>query len=175
MKSDVIAIDNLGNGFKDAIRQTEKVSQFRDLGHKEMLHLVLCTEEMLSLARSITGDMKASFWIESEGRSFDLHMSTNTLMDRSKREAFLSTATSKKNDAANSFIGKLRDTFEEAMMSDEMIPEDVPYDVLDDYVNRIIEFQEWDKYEQSILTKIASNVRIFIKGRKVDMIVTKNY
>ncbi len=175
MKSDVIMIDNLGNGFKNALDQTERTAAFRDLGKKESLHLVLCTEEMLSLAHSITGDMKASFWIESDDKVFYLHMSTDTVMDRTKREAFLSSATSNKNEAANSFLGKLRDAFEEAMVSDEEAYNDLPDDIMNDLVNRAIEIDEWDKYEQSILRRVADNITISIKGKKVDMTVTKKF
>ncbi|MBQ5311585.1 MAG: hypothetical protein ILP19_06040 [Oscillospiraceae bacterium] len=175
MKSDVIMIDNLGNGLKNALEQTEKVAQFRGIDRKQTLHLVLCTEEMLSLARSVTGEMKASFWIESEDKSFELHMSTDTVMDRTKREALLSSATSRKNEAASSLLGKLRDAFEEAMLSEEPDYNDLPDDVLNDLVNHTIELEEWDQYEQSILRKVADQVRISIRGGKVDMTVSKKY
>lgn len=173
MKSDVIMIDNNENGFKEAIVQTEKTAQYKGMGPKETLHLVLCTEEMLSLVHSITGDLKASFWLESENNEISLHITTETVMDREKREAFISSSTKNENDAANSFIGRLRDAFEKAMLSDEEFNEDLPYDILDDLVNRSIEFSEWDKYEQSILRRIADEIKISIVGKKVHMTVFK--
>lgn len=176
MKSDVIMIENNGNGFMDALVQTEKTAQFLSVGPKDQLHLRLCTEEMLSLARSITGEMKASFWLESEGRQITLHMTTETIMDKEKREAFISSSTKGENDAANSFLGRLRDAFEKAMLSDdEYYNDDIPYDVLDDMVNRSIEFSEWDKYEQSILRRVADEVKISIVGKKVHMTVYKSF
>ncbi len=85
MKSDVILIDNQGKGFDDAVQQTKKVAEFRGISPKDATRLQLMTEEMLSMARSVTGEMVASFWIESEDTAFELHMTTKTIMDREKR------------------------------------------------------------------------------------------
>lgn len=153
--------------------ETEKAAQYRALGHKETLHLRLCAEEMLSLARSVTGELQAAFWLESEGSSFELHLSTQTVMDREKRNNLIASATSRKNEAARTFLGKLRDAFETAMASDPDTA--IPDDVLDDLANHSIEIPEWDEYEQSILRRVADQVRIGIRGRTVDMTVTKRF
>ena len=173
MKSDIIHIDNCGNGFQDALEQTAKAAEYRGLSHKEALRLRLCTEEMLSLARSVTGELQASFWLESEGKKFDLHLSTKTVMDREKRERLIASASSRKNEAANSFLGRLRDAFEAAMVSDP--DTDIPDDVLDDLANYVIEIPEWDEYEQSILRNAADDVKIAIRGGVVDMTVSKSF
>ena len=173
MKSDVIKIDNSGNGFQDALIQTTKSAQFRNLSHKETLQLRLCAEEMLSLARSVTGELQASFWVESAGKQFDIHLSTKTVMDREKRENLLASATTRKNEAAATFLGKLRDAFEQAMLSD--VTYSIPEDALDDLANHPIEIPEWDEYEQSILRKVADEVKIAIRGDMVDMTITKKY
>ena len=173
MKSDVIHIDNRGNGFQDALQETAKAAEYRGLSHKEELRLRLCTEEMLSLARSVTGELQASFWLESEGKKFDLHMSTKTVMDREKRERLISSASSRKNEAAHSFLGRLRDAFEAAMVSEP--DNSIPDDALDDLANHPIEIPEWDEYEQSILRKAADDVKIAIRGGVVDMTVSKSF
>lgn len=176
MKSDVIQIDNRGNGFRSAVEQTKKVAEFRGLSHQDSLHLQLFTEEMLSMARSVTGEMKASFWIECEDRQFDLHMTTKTVLDKEKRFLLISSATSRKNEAANSFLGKLRDAFEQAMASDaDREYFDLPSDVQADIVGRYVEDPEWDRYEQSVLRKLADNVKIGIRGGEVHMTVSKKF
>ena len=173
MKSDIINIDNNGNGFQNALEQTAKAAEYRGLSHKEELRLRLCTEEMLSLAHSVTGELQASFWLESEGKKFDLHLSTKTVMDREKRERLIASASSRKNEAANSFLGKLRDAFEAAMVSDPNT--DIPDEALDDLANHVIEIPEWDEYEQSILRNAADDVKIAIRGGVVDMTVSKSF
>ena len=173
MKSDIIRIDNQGSGFQDALAETAKAAQYRELNHKEALQLQLCTEEMLSLARSVTGELEATFWLESEGRHYELHLSTKTVMDREKRNHLLASASSRKNEAAGTFLGKLRDAFEEAMVSD--VDYSIPDIAMDDMVNRNIEIPEWDEYEQSILHRVADEVKIGIRGGTVNMSVFKSY
>ena len=173
MKSDIIRIDNQGSGFQDALAETAKAAQYRELNHKEALQLQLCTEEMLSLARSVTGELEATFWLESEGRHYELHLSTKTVMDREKRDHLLASASSRKNEAAGTFLGKLRDAFEEAMVSD--VDYSIPDIAMDDMVNRNIEIPEWDEYEQSILRRVADEVKIGIRGGTVDMSVFKSF
>jgi hypothetical protein len=175
MKSDIISIDNQGNGFENAIKETQKVAVYKELNHQDSIRLELITEEMLSLARSVTGEMQATFFIETEGLTYYLHLSTETVMDREKRDLLLSTATSRKNEAAKSFLGWLRNAFEESMATDVNRGEDLPNDVLDDVVNHTISCtdEEWDRYEQSTLRKLADEIKIGIVGGKVDMTVKK--
>ena len=173
MKTDIISIDNRGNGFQDALEQTVKAAQFRDLDHKEELRLRLCTEEMLSLARSVTGELQAKFWLESEGRKFELHLTTKTVMDKEKRSNLIASATSRKNEAASTFLGKLRDAFEAAMLSEA--DNSIPDDAMADLANHPIEIPKWDEYEQSILRNAADNVKISICGGVVDMTVSKSF
>lgn len=176
MKSDVILINNQGRGFRDAVDEAGKVADYQGLTKKESLHLQLFTEEMLSLARIVTGEMEASFWIENEGKCFDLHMSTETVMDKEKRYLLTSSASSRKNDAAESFLGRLRDAFETAMLADkEQVYFDLPLEVEKDLPKRIDVDPEWDRYEKSVLRKLADNVRIEIRGGKVDMIIRKDF
>ena len=136
MKSDIILIDNQGKGFTEALKETKKVASYTGLEPKLTTRLQLMTEEMLSLARSVTGEMQASFWIENEGSQFDLHMATKTIMDKEKRYNLLSTASSRKNEAAKGFLGKLRDKLEEAMAAEvDHSEEEIPMDIIVDLAN----------------------------------------
>ena len=177
MKSDVIIIDNQGNGFEKTIEEARKVAAYEELSHKDSLHLQLCAEEMLSLVRSVTGELKASFWIETEGKTFCLHMSTQTVLDKEKRAQLLASSTSGKNEAAKSFLGQLRDMFEEAITAEASHADGLPGDVLDDLANHTIECTdpEWDEYEQSTLKKLAKTIQIGIRGNTVEMTVITSF
>lgn len=176
MKSDIILIDNQGNGFADALEETKKVASYTGLEPKLTTRLQLMTEEMLSLARSVTGEMQAAFWIENEGSHFDLHMATETVMDKEKRYLLLSAASSRKNEAAKGFLGKLRDKLEEAIAAEvDHSEEEIPMDVLGDLANHSIEDLEWDGYERSVLRRLADTIKIAIRGGQVDIIVSKNF
>lgn len=132
---------------------------------------------MLSLVRSVTGELKASFWIESEGRTFCMNMSTQTILDREKRAQLLASTTSGKNEAAKSFLGQLRDMFEQALEAEANHNNDLPDDVLDDLANHTIECTdpEWDEYEQSTLKKLANTIKIGIRGGTVNMTVITSF
>lgn len=175
MKSDTILIDNQGKGFTEALEETKKVASYTGLDPKLSTRLQLMTEEMLCLARSVTGEMQASFWIENEGSQFDLHMATKTVMDKEKRNNLLSSASSRKNEAAKGFLGKLRDKLEEALAAEVDHSEDIPMDVIKDLANHPIEDPEWDGYERSVLRRLADAIKISIRGGQVEIIVSKNF
>jgi len=67
MRSDIVSIDNSGKGFQRATDQAKKVATYKGLAELDSIQLQVLTEELLSLARSVTGDLNASFWIEFEG------------------------------------------------------------------------------------------------------------
>ena len=176
MKSDIILIDNQGKGFTEALEETKKVASYTGLEPKLTTRLQLMTEEMLSLARSVTGEMQASFWIENEGPRFDLHMTTRTVMDKEKRYHLLSSASSRKNEAAKGFLGKLRDKLEEAMAAEvDHSEEEIPMDIISDLANHPIEDTEWDGYERSVLRRLADTIKIAIRGGQVEIIVSKSF
>ncbi len=176
MKSDVVTIDNKGNGFRDAVDATKKIAEFKGLNEKDSLHLQLFTEEMLSMARIVTGEMTASFWIECEDNKYNLNMTTKTVMDTEKRNLLINASTSRKNAAAKSFLGILRDAFEQAMLADaDNTYYQLPDDVAADVVGRYIDDPEWDQYEASILKKLADDVQIGIRGGVVNMTVSKTF
>lgn len=177
MKSEIITIDNQENGFSDAVKEAQKVAAYTELNERDSLRLQLCTEEVLSLVRGITGEIKASFWIESDGPQYDLHVSTKTAMDMDKRNLLLSVATSRKNEAAKSFLGMLRDIFEETMVVEVRQADAVPSDITNDLVNRVIVCTdpEWDGYEHSTLKKLADVIKVSIRGGVVDLTVSKKF
>lgn len=177
MKTDIVMIDNQGKGYIEAADQTRKAAAFRGLSEKDTLQLQLITEETLSMVHSITGDMNAAFWIESaQGKAFEIHLTTKTIMDSQRRYELISSATSRKNEAAKSFLGSLRDAFERALLSGtDAGTSSMPDDVINDVTNRFIEDVEWDRYEQSILRRLADNIKIDIRGGLVNMTVSKRF
>lgn len=175
MKSDVIRIDNQGNGFAQAVKETRKAGEYAGWSRLECLRLQLCAEEMLSLARSVTGEMEASFWLEGDQNRFELHMNTHTVMDMDKRAQLISASTARRNEAANTLLGRLRDAFEMAMMADtDRTHATAAVGSETDYVYYYPnEEPEWDGYERSVLRRVADDVKISIRGSMVEMTVAK--
>ena len=61
MKSDVITVSSRHDQIEEALKQAEKTAAFKGLSKKGTLHLVLLTEEMMGLMRSITGETEGNF------------------------------------------------------------------------------------------------------------------
>ena len=94
-------------------------------------------------------------------------------MNRRKRELLIASATSGKNDASKGFLGRLRNAFEEAMVSEERSSR--VYYKKAQMVQSDGNPEEWDRYEQSVLQKLADEVKISIRGNEVKMTVSKSF
>ena len=191
MKTDVITISSSGEHMEAALAQAEKVAAYKGLNGKNALHLRLLTEEMMGMMRSIAGRVQGKFWIEDEDGIYQLHLTVHTSMSEQKREKLLSAASSGKNEASKGIMGKIRAFFEPAednplfvtsMMSDG--PEgltDMNWSMyayreqLERYVaeQRDGAAEAWDELEKSVVSHVADDVKVSIRGRDVEMIISK--
>ncbi len=205
MKTDVIEITANGTGFTRVLEETERAAAYRGLEPKQALRLRLLAEEMTGMLKTLVGDERFRYWIESEGRAFSLHLETQTIVTRALREALLKASSSGKNAAAKGFMGRLREIL--TTMSESYVPAAVAemgygysyVDVIDfdesmdmspnamlygwslrayrDAVteNKEKEPEKWDELEKSITAKLADEVRIFIRLNTVEMVIEKTF
>ncbi len=192
MKSDIILVSSRGAGMEAAFEEVDKVSVYKQLSHKNNLYLHLLAEEMMALVRAIAGEVSGEFWIEDEKNVFELHLKVRALMNSSTREKLISTSTSGKNEAARGFMGKLRSFFEyaegdpvfedgllfgcEAPAFDNMVWS------MKDYREQLRQYREenrkgaqeaWDELEKSVVSKVADNVKVSIKGSEAELTIIK--
>ena len=192
MKSDVIVISSEGNNMEVALNQIDKITAYKELSKKDALSLRLLTEEMMAMMRAITGNVNGEFWIEDHGKTFELHLTVNSLVDEDMREKLLAASTSGKNEASRGFMGKIRAFFEPAadvpMFSHGFTGTGSPgmYESyswsMEDYRDQIRQYEElnkkedqeaWDELEKSVVAKVADNVKVSILGRVVSMTIIK--
>jgi len=192
MKSDVIVISSEGNNMEAALNQIDKITAYKELSKKDALSLRLLTEEMMAMMRAITGNVNGEFWIEDHGKTFELHLTVNSLVDEDMREKLLAASTSGKNEASRGFMGKIRAFFEPAadvpMFSHGFTGTGSPgmYESyswsMEDYRDQIRQYEElnkkedqeaWDELEKSVVAKVADNVKVSILGRVVSMTIIK--
>ena len=102
MKTDVIEITANGTGFTRVLEETERAAAYRGLEPKQALRLRLLAEEMTGMLKTLVGDERFRYWIESEGRVFSLHLETQTIVTRALREALLKASSSGKNGSGRS-------------------------------------------------------------------------
>lgn len=205
MKTDVIEITPSGEGIENALLETERAAAYRKLEPKQALRLRLLAEETAGMLRTLIGEEKFRYWIESEGTKFSLHLETQTIVTRALREELLSASSSGKNAAAKGFMGRLREIL--TSMSESYVPAAVAetgygYSYVDvtgfdasmdmspnamlygwslrAYRNAVAENKEkepekWDELEKSITAKLADDVKIFIRGNNVEMVIEKTF
>ena len=192
MKTDVIMISNKGQDMDKALLQAEKTAQYKELGDKEALQLRLLTEEMLAMMRSITGTAEGRFWIEDEAENgeYRLHLQVETVVDFDKREKLLAASSSGKNEAARGLMGKIRAFFDPLdgipvymnVSADNMnthmswsmrsYQEQIRLQLAE---NREGAKEAWDELEKSVVSHVADDIKVSIRGREVEMVIIKKF
>ena len=204
MKTDVIEITPSGEEIRQALLETERAAAYRELEPKQALRLRLLAEEMTGMLRTLIGSERFRYWAESEGTHFSLHLAAEAQMTHDLRKALLNASSTGKNAAAKGFMGRLRDVFTRFAdtVTVPAIPYEYGYSYVDvtgfdasmdmspnamlygwslrayrDAVseNREKEPEKWDELEKSITAKLADDVKIFIRGNTVEMIIEKTF
>ena len=198
MKSDVIVVSSKGTQMETALRQVDQVAAYKQLSPKAALHLRLLTEEMMGMMRSITGETEGQFWIEDENGDYRLHLVVETRMNSGKRDQLLSASTSGKNASAKGLMGRLRDFFDRG--ADEDIASFssplMLYGVYEHSTTPTLDWEwsmtryedalssrvrnndesareAWDELEKSVVSKVADDVKVSIRGKQVEMVILK--
>ncbi len=198
MISDIIAITSSGENLHTALDLYRRVAAYSDLSRKGTLHLRLLAEEMLSMMRTITGEVSGRFWIEAEEDEYKLHLLVNAALTKEKREELLNTSSSGKNEATRSFMGRIRDFFFRGV--DEEIAAYNPsvlgagavsssgFRPVTDWEWSLLRYQDtlsvlkaqepeaaeaWDELEKSVVSRVADDVKVSIKGFETEMTITK--
>lgn len=78
----------------------------------------------------------------------------------------------------HSFLGKLREVFEQALAVDHDVSNyytATGYGYETDISDEIIAAEPWDEFEKTLLLSLADTVKIGIRGGTVDMTIEKAY
>lgn len=191
MKSEVIVVSSKGKGMDTALAQADKFAEQMGLSHRESLQMRLLVEEVMSMMRPIIGQLEGKFWIEMDNSEYKLYLQSRTLMDSEQRAMLLSASSSGKNEAHRGIMGKLRAFFEPmpfdyspAYLAGTVLPGNEKGDLnwsLEAYRERLEKRKDaseeaqdaWDELEKSVVTHIADNVVISIRGYDVELMISK--
>ena len=199
MKTDVIVVSDSAAQMDAALREVDRVAVYKGLKGKSALHLRLLTEEMMGLMRSITGADEAKFWIQDDNNRYELHLQVYTRMTSEKRDQLLDVSTSGKNESARGLMGRLRDFFDRGTDEDvsNMSPmltqgmfEHTSTPTLDwewslstyeEAISQAVAREDvgakeaWDELEKSVVAHVADDIKIYIRGEKVEMVILKKF
>lgn len=196
MKTDIITVSGKGKRMEAALEQVEKVAAYKGLSEKGTLHLRLLTEEMMGLVRSITGAPEGEFWIEDDGSRYTLHLRVATRLSIEKREQLLSVSASGRNESAKGLMGRIREFFDWGCDEDYdgfspyLLPDALEYSTsaaldwewsMRNYENSLYSKsgqdaaarEEWDELEKSVVKNVADDVKVYIRGGFVELVILK--
>ena len=152
---------------------------------------------MMGMMRSITGKADGRFWIEDRDDVYQLHLQVETRLNAEKRGQLLSASSSGKNEMAKGLMGRLRDFFERNAEDGAVAPSPLllsnPQEMsstptldwdwsMTEYQNEInsrVRQQDedairiWDELEKSVVTHVADEIKVSIRGELTEMIILK--
>ena len=198
MRSKNCAIKKGGEGLKDVLAEVEKIADYNELPKKQTLRLSLLAEELVGMLPELVKNFEGSFWIQSKGTQYELHV--ELLVDslsKERKEALIEVSANKKNAANTGFMGKIRDIAENMLLrSEEDFGEVYAVDqeymtdyqsfdyhytyawTLNNYVSNKQESTDsatWDELEKSIVAKLADDVIVGVRGKKVEIVIKKEF
>ena len=195
MKSNICKIKN-GNLDLDAIlKESEKVAVYNELNDKQTLQLRLLCEEIDGMLPNIVNGFSGDFWIDFEDGECKINVSiVFEEYSINKKKELIKIAKNKKNASAKGLLGKIRSFLEDVFFTGA---ESKNYDIagLFNYANGYCagvdysyvwsygkykqgvkkEEKEWDELEKSIITSIADDVIVGVKGRLTNIIIVKKF
>ena len=193
MKTDVFELTQEKQNLENMLNEAEKAAAYSDLDKKQTIRLRLLAEELIGMLPELLDYIKGEFWIENEGKNFELHLSASLNdMFAADRDKLLSISTSGKNAAAKGVMVKVRSVFE-TMLVDYVTAYNGNYNTyysmgmvsnpacyssawsLVQYKEAEKNEDEWDELEKSIIANLADDVVVGIKGKQIDIIVKKKF
>ena len=192
MKTDVYTLPKNDSELVKLLDETEKAAVYNSLDKKQTIRLRLLAEELINMLPELLEYIKGEFWVESQDKNFELHLSaTVDDMFSADREKLLSVSKSGKNAAATGIMGKVRTAFENMLVdymaaaayADSYYTMGIATDPmsytamwsLNTYKQAEKNKEDWDELEKSIIANLADDVLVGIKGRQVDIIIKKNF
>lgn len=198
MKSNVCKIETGIHDQEAIFQELEKVAVYNNLTHKQTLQMRLLCEEIDGMLPWIIGNFEGKLWFDFEGGVCKVIVSTRVpdLTSESK-EALIDLSKNKTNAAATGIIGKIRTKIEDFLLAEEPyqqfvttseqfhmgtgFSEGVDYYYLwslEQYRNsgaREEEPEKWDELEKSVLASVADDVTVGVRGKQVEIVVTKKF
>ena len=201
MKTKKIFINNQELGMEDALNMTEGVGMEQELEVKQLRRLRLLSEELFGMLRSISGVIEAEYWLEYEGKCFDIHLKSDMDLTEDMRKQLLSASSSGENFAAKGFMGRLKVMIAETLFantaSDSLAFSGLSLGLMSmasptamgagstSYLWSMQKYKDesekgektevWDELEKSIVANIADDIKVSIVGTSVEIIVSKKF
>ena len=198
MKSNICVVKKGGIGLKNVLLEVEKVTNYNGMQTKEALRLRLLAEELVGMLPELVKNFEGRVWVQNDENRYELHAELSVEdLSKEKKETLIAVSANKRNAAASSFMGKIRDVAENMLLFSEESsgysyhPDYIyGYDTIDIHYTYAwtLEYytkqqkarwsdnsEEWDQLEKSIVAKLADDVIVGVRGKKVEIIIKKEF
>ena len=181
VRSTVIKVQSNGAGMDSALDMTERLVDESGITSKQKLHLRLLAEELMGMVRSITGEVEAEYWLETEGRNYELYLKSKVKLSSDMKNKFNSASLGNSDVSSKGFMSKLRYIIAEKLMAkdrenicSEWSLKEYKRDVKKNRDHDDEAMEAWDELEKSIIANIADEVKVKFFDDYVEIIVYKN-
>ena len=198
MKSNVCKIEKGTRDLDAILNESERVSEYNGLTHKQSLQLRLLCEELDGMLPKIIDDFEGDLWIEFENGVCKVNVNIQIpKFNIDKKDELISIAKNKKNAAAVGIVGKIRNAIENFFLDEERMEavalssgsfglnsgyyEGVDYPCLwrlteyRDNVKKEEQAEAWDELEKSVIASVADDVVVAIKGNCAEIVIIKKF
>ena len=198
MKSNVCKIEKGTRDLDAILNESERVSEYNGLTHKQSLQLRLLCEELDGMLPKIIDDFEGDLWIEFENGVCKVNVNIQIPeFNIDKKDELISIAKNKKNAAAVGIVGKIRNAIENFFLDEERMEalalssgsfglnsgyyEGVDYPCLwrlteyRDNVKKEEQAEAWDELEKSVIASVADDVVVAIKGNCAEIVIIKKF
>ena len=194
MKSNICQIDKGNKDLEIIFKEAEKVADYNGLTHKQALQLRLLCEEIDGMLPNIVDDFEGQLWIDFENGICKINVSIQIpKLDSDKKNELIDIAMNKKNASAVGIVGKIRSVVENFFLDEDVFR---AYSVSSDSYNlsgvldyssywSLTQYKEtvktdnnevaWDELEKSVISSLADDVIVGVKGKKIDIVVVKKF
>lgn len=202
MKTDVYKFKKSADSIEGVTGIAEKAARYNDLDKKQEIKLSLLCEELVGMLPNLLAYGSGEFWIENEGKSFEIHalVRSDTKLTSFDREELLAVSASGKNAASVGIMNKIR-IAAEVMIANYALSAAAATDIENvaspDFYNMGMntnpvgytgqwslqsyrssakpDAAAWDELEKSIIANLADDVTVGIIGGKVEIVVKKTF
>ena len=195
MKSNICRIEKGTLALEAILKESEKVAVYNELTDGQASQLRLLCEEVNGMLPNIIGEFCGDFWIDFNDGVCKINILVKFEdFTSTKKKELIEIAKDKKNFASKGIWGKIRSALEDIFLDVDSYnaPNLVrPFNCLNDYalsndydytwslqnykqVNKT-EDKEWDELEKSIITSLADDVIVGVKGKTASIIIIKNF
>ena len=195
MQSNICRIENGSLDLMTILKESEKVAVYNELTDGQASQLRLLCEEVDGMLPNIIDEFCGDFWIDFENGICKINILVKFEdFTSTKKKELIEIAKNKKNSASKGIWGKIRSALEDIFLDvDSYNAQNLvrPFNCLNGYtlsndyaytwslqnykqVNKT-EDKEWDELEKSIITSLADDVIVGVKGKTASIIIIKNF